>query len=34
MMALNTIDKIEEKIRTNKSLNECDKTQLLNLLHH
>ena len=31
-MAQNTIEKIEEKIRTNKSLNESDKTQLLNLL--
>jgi hypothetical protein len=32
MMAQNTIEKIEEKIRTNKSLNESDKTQLLSLL--
>ena len=31
-MEQNTIEKIEEKIRTNKSLNESDKTQLLNLL--
>ena len=31
-MAQNTIEKIEEKIRTNKSLSESDKTQLLNLL--
>jgi ABC-type transporter Mla subunit MlaD len=32
MMAQNTIEKIEKKISTNKSLNESDKTQLLNLL--
>jgi ABC-type transporter Mla subunit MlaD len=32
MMAQKTIEKIEEKIRTNKSLNESDKTQLLSLL--
>jgi ABC-type transporter Mla subunit MlaD len=32
MITQNTIEKIEEKIRTNKSLNESDKTQLLNLL--
>ena len=31
-MAQNTIEKIEEKIRTNKSLIQSDKTQLLNLL--
>ena len=31
-MAQNTIEKIEEKIRANKSLNENDKTQLLSLL--
>jgi len=31
-MAQNTIEKIEEKIRANKSLNESDKTQLLSLL--
>jgi ABC-type transporter Mla subunit MlaD len=32
MMTLNTIEKIEQKIRTNKSLNASDKTQLLSLL--
>jgi len=31
-MAPNIIEKIEEKIRTNKSLNASDKTQLLSLL--
>ena len=31
-MVQNTIEKIEEKIRANKSLNESDKTQLLALL--
>ena len=31
-MEQNTIEKIEKKISTNKSLNESDKTQLLNLL--
>jgi len=31
-MVQNTIEKIEEKIRANKSLNESDKTQLLSLL--
>ena len=31
-MVQNTIEKIEEKIRANKSLNESDKRQLLSLL--